>query len=276
MNIRNILAESICAACLVAQQGEAQTRTTYPLIDSHVETVQGTLQPADTVSAPASSMVSPDGTIVEQPGRILDIPDACAFELVLEPGDRAIEARQLSEVRATDTGCEVDMEIGTPPEDQLDSPSLAAHPGTSSGYAQGYFTDPPGFWVNSEQVNLSWNWFGMQSCAFIYSLYETVPSHFPGWGKDYGYLFPQWSCLPFFPGFPFYSSRVGGLEFAEWSNAIFPGCLGGVARTYYSPLSVSGDNNGRLYGNFAWTITGPGFLCINLLRANFQLVRTYN
>ncbi len=276
MNIRNILVESVCAVCLVAQQGQAQNRTSYPLIDSHVETVQGTLQPSDTVSAPASTTVSPDGTIVDQPAQVLEIPEACAFELVLEPGDRAIEARQLSEVRTTDTGCEVDMEIGTPPEDQLEPQTLAPHPGTSSGYALGYFTDPPRIWVNSELVNLSWNWYGIGACAFIYSMYERVPTSFIGWRKDYGYLFPQWSCAPYFPGLPLFSSRVGGLEYAEWSNGVFPGCLGGVARTYYSPLAVSGDNNGRLYGNFSWVITGPGTLCTNLLTANFQLVRTYN
>jgi hypothetical protein len=275
MKVRNILIGSVCMGCLVAQQGQAQNKTTYPLINSRIETVQGTFEPGHTVDAPAASAnTGLDGA--EPSPQTLDVPDTCQFELSLDPGETAIEARQVSDVRITDSGCEADMEIGTPPDDQLEPPDAAPHPGTSSGYVNGYFTDPPGIWVNSEQVNLSWNWFGLSSCAFIYSLYERVPTYFFGWGKDFGYLFPQWTCLPYFPGYPIFSSRVGGIEYAGWSNGIFPGCAGGIARTYYLPLSVSGDNQGRLYGNFAWTITGPGPLCINLLRANFQLIRTYN
>lgn len=275
MNVRAALIRSVCAGCLFAQQVQAQNKTPYALINGRITTVQGARRASDSVPLPISTTVSEDGTLVDQPAQALDVPESCEIELSLDPGERAIEARQMSDVRITDTGCEVEMEIGTPPEDQIE-PVLAAHPGTSSGYAQGYFTDPPGIWVNSEQVNLSWNWYGINNCAFLYSLYETVPARFLGWGKDYGFLFPQWSCAPFIPGYPLYSSRVGGVEYAGWSNGIFPGCWGGVARTFYSPLSASGDNLGRLYGNFSWTITGPGTLCINLLRANFQLVRTFN
>lgn len=152
-------------------------------------------------------------------------------------------------------------------------PHHTLRPEHSCGYSQGWYTDPVGIWVNSEQVNVCWNWYGIFSCAFPSSISAGVPASFPGWNQTMNSLYPTWYCAP---APPVFASEYGGSEYAVWTNSVFPGCLGATATAYYYPLAATGNNNGYLVGNFAWALTGPGPLCIDMLTPHFQLVRTYN
>ena len=181
------------------------------------------------------------------------------------------------------------MEVGTPPDNVLPtynavppSPELklraitaAASPGTSSGYAQGWVTDPVGLWVNSEQINVSWNWSGVpQTCASLYSYSEGVPASFAGWYKVYQSIYPITDCVSD-PTTGVFYTEAGAGGYVNWQDDSWPGCSSS-ANSYYWPIYAEGDNFGNLYGNYAWELTGNGVGCINLLTPNFQLNRTYN
>lgn len=171
----------------------ARSNNDYALIDSRIVTIKGKLKSNNYIR------MGPEA------GKLL--PDSCEIELQLKPGERAIEARGKSATRVTADGCELEMEIGRPPEtviapvtppaargDAHDrstesvSPFLAASspgplaisPGTSSGYTRGWFTDPVAIWVNSEQVDLSWIWTSPFNCAYLYSWSRSVPAFFAG------------------------------------------------------------------------------------------------
>jgi hypothetical protein len=147
---------------------------------------------------------------------------------------------------------------------------------TSAGYATGWFSDPIGLWVNSEQVDVAWSWASLFYCALPYSLSVSVPAYVnDGWTQTMNSLYPSWICT-----YPSYAASLswGGSEFAIWQNPYWPPCYAqnAAAVAWYYPLSAEGDNTGQLLGNFTWYLSGPGFGCINLLTPGFNLVRTYN
>jgi hypothetical protein len=263
---------------LQAAEVVQRSNNDYALIGARIVTVKGKLKSKNTI------MLGPEaGT---------SLTGGCEIEFKLGPGERAIEARGKSPTRTTEEGCELEMEIGQPPEDKLppksqpktegSTPRVAADarsiggersasPGISSGYAQGWFTDPPGFWVNSEQVNISWIWTSPFSCAYLYSYSRSVPASFPGWLNASNVTYPIWNCVPTYP-FPF--SQMGASTISHWQNNVFPLCLGTPVHAWYNPITAYGDQYGNLVGNMSWSLSGP--YCINLLSPNFQLVRTYN
>jgi hypothetical protein len=100
----------------------------------------------------------------------------------------------------------MEMEIGRPPDDKIDKGDdkgkktaarggdyVSASPGTSSGYSQGFLTDPPGAWVASEQANLSWNWWGPYNCTQLYSYSRSVPAYawWSGWYNSFWQISPD-------------------------------------------------------------------------------------
>jgi hypothetical protein len=253
----------------------------YTLVNSSTVTLKGVLRPA-TRSATDSASVAKPWTA------------ACEFTLKLKPGERSVEARGIpgsSPIVNDDGTCEVTVQLGQIPEAAIPirynsvppAPNLTARPeditpspGTSSGYMQGYYTDPVGIWVNSEQTNISWIWTGSPiGCSSIYSYSDGVPSSFPGW-----YMV---SKLPYVisycqadPTTGFTTTASGYGLYVNWEDDSFPGCLGSPANAYYEPIYAYGDNYGTLYGNFAWALTGPGAGCIDLLTPHYNLIRTYN
>jgi len=229
--------------------------------------------------------------------------DACMISLSLKPGERAVEARQRSPIRIKHDGtCELEMEVGKPPEDKIEPihppspppraanrepPSFlhqlrdsvlawlhlgsSAHAQTvSAGYTVAFVTDPVGIWTSSEQINLNWFWGGI-NCATLVQIWRTVPFVFAGWYNEYNILdYPQNAC-------DINNNYTGGYLWSDWYNYVFPGCginFGTVDATY-QPVAIFGDGMGTLTGNLAWQVTGPS-VCIGLLTFNFQVVRTWN
>jgi hypothetical protein len=292
MNHRQLIgAVILCGGSLGAQ---TPRKMDYPLINSKIVTVQGKIRKG------TSMPLIPAG-----PKAGSRLNDSCTISFSLKPGERAIEARQISPVRTTATGCELEMEVGRPPEDKIEPihpptppraaiqqapPSFLAQLRdsilawfsipvvhaqsitTSAGYATGYVTDPVGIWTSSEQANLNWAW-GGPNCATLVQIWRTVPASFAGWNNTYHILsYPIDAC-------DLYNNYTGGELWSNWENYVFPYCgqpyyFGSVDATY-QPLSVSGTGLGVLNGEFSWQITGP-LICVSLLNGNFQLVRTWN
>jgi len=91
---------------LTGQDSPAQRKSDYALLGSRIVTVKGVISPGKSVSS--------------GPNEVIRFPDACTVEFRLKPGERAVEARQKSDLRLTPEGCELEMEVGQPPEDQLE------------------------------------------------------------------------------------------------------------------------------------------------------------
>jgi hypothetical protein len=274
-----LLVCAVGAQAQSAEQGRQRNVNDYKLLNSRIITMKGNLKKHNRVQAGPEM------------GKLL--PDACEFGLTLKPGERAIEARAIpgTAVRMTSTEtCEVEMEVGEPPEtvlppynrpENLRPPAdgksanlvaIQASPGDSAGYMQGYYYDPVGIWVNSEQVNVVWNWFSPLSCAVLLNYWRSVPTYFYGWYNVYASTSPIYTCA----GSPIPFTQAGGITYSNWQNNVFPGCLGSPANAYYNPIYAYGDNYGNLTGRFSWALTGPGPGCINLLNPSYNLVRTYN
>jgi hypothetical protein len=259
-------------------QGTTNQRSNndYALLNSHIVTIKG--------------IVHRSNRYFSGPNKGQPAPDTCEISLSLGPNERALEARGNSPTRVNPDGtCELEMEVGTPPDSTLPkynakppTPDLAprgvtaaASPGTSSGYAQGWVTDPVKIWVNSEQINISWKWSGVpQTCASLYSYSEGVPASFAGWYKVYQDVYPITECVYDSTTDVFYTEAGGG-AYVDWQDNSWPGCTT-AANSYYWPIYAVGDNFGNLSGDYAWELTGSGPGCINLLTPNFQLIRTYN
>lgn len=268
MKLLTCLSAAILTISLFAQQPPpTRSNNDYPLLDSRIVTISGVLRKNNIVLAGPTA-----GT---------PLPDGCEIEFKLEPGERALEARGKSPTRMSKDACELEMEIGRPPEDKI-APSAknskmaaseavrAASPGLSSAYAVGWWTDPVEIWVHSEQVDISWTWTSPFACAYLNSYSRSVPAQFLGWSNVINYTYPIFTCsggiLP--------QSEVGAATASHWKNSVFPACLGGTVNVYYNPIRATGDNRGTLRGNMSWSISGPA--CQYLLSPNFQIVRTYN
>lgn len=264
-----------------ADQSNSKVRNVhdYALINSRIVTVKG--------------LVRRNNSVQSGPDIGKALPDTCDLQLSLAPGERAIEARGIPSITPRlnqDGTCEVEMELGQPPDSALPaynqapprsdlSPrpaSLTPSPGTSSGYMQGYYYDPVGIWVNSEQVNISWIWTNSPiGCAALYSYSTGVPSSFPGWYTVSLSRYTINYCAAN-PPYGFTTTAEGAGLYANWQDNSWPGCLGSPANAYYDPIYAYGNNSGSLYGDFSWVLTGPGVGCIDLLTPSYNLVRTYN
>lgn len=254
----------------------ARSNHDYALLNSHIITKIG--------------VVHKNNRYFFGPNKGQKAPDTCEISFKLKPNQRAIEARGIGPTQVNADGtCQIEMEVGQPPANVLPaynavppnsqlkphSATAAPSPGTSSGYAQGWITDPPGFWTTSEQINVSWNWSGVpQTCASLYSYSEGVPSSAPYWYKVSQSIYPITDCFTD-PTTGLFYTEAGAGAYVNWENDVFPACLGVPANAYYWPIYASGDNFGDLVGDFAWELYGPSS-CIYLLTPNFQLYRTYN
>lgn len=107
---------SLAATTVTAQQTQTQPAPEAPLLNAQRMTIKGKVRPAETyTTGPIAGKTS---------------PEACGFELMLKPGQKAIEARMVGQVRKTsDSGCEAEFDVGIPtklmptPKDQ-GSPDL--------------------------------------------------------------------------------------------------------------------------------------------------------
>jgi hypothetical protein len=104
----------------------------------------------------------------------------------------------------------------------------------------GFFKDPVGLWVNSEEANINWGF--NSSYAQLLAFWENIPTYawYTGWARS-------WLAL-YYPT-PNTSLQTGGLVTADWTNYGF--CFPWVVDAYYN-LSATGDYRGYLNGNFAW------------------------
>jgi hypothetical protein len=139
----------------------------YPLNNSSIVNMQGVFQPSHAVMMnPTPAAIAAGSPASPTP---VQVPDSCFTLFKLEPGQRAIEARQVSPPTQDEDGstCHVQLEVGEPPESVL-PPMLTAppppnvtatgeplagssqnvtadadpSPGVSCGYATGWFADP--------------------------------------------------------------------------------------------------------------------------------------
>lgn len=267
------------------QNGSTQNGPTfsndYALLNSHIVTVKGTLVPdGNPPTGVATGSVKgplPNGN--------------CRLELKLKPGERALEARGKSPVRYNVgangvAGCELEMEVGQPPESAITpgAKNPATNPGplpadqvagvTSTGYVKGWFTDPVNIVVNSEQVDIGWQWWGQfAGCTVPGTSRGWSPAWWYGWWRPYFDNYPTYMCADI-PGFGFFGTS-GAATSSTWENDVFPACLGIPTFVTYEPIEAQGDNLGNLYGDLSWGINGSP-TCIYLLTPNFQVVRTYN
>lgn len=267
MKSRTVATFLISVGTIAAQPQDR--RTDYSLINSKVVTVKGTLRPSYRVTSGPIA-----GTL---------IPDACTIHLSLKPGERAVEARPKSAVRRTPAGCELEMEVGQPPEDQIapmspppsspavpTGPNLVLNPVTSAGYLQAHVRDPVFIWTTSEEVDLSWTW-TQHNCATTNSLSRHVPAFFSGWYIYFATLRTEQSCQ--MDG-RHWLTTTGGYSVVIWEDDSFPVCTDSVY-AFYDPMEIYGDGDGNLFGNYSITIEGPA--CTSLLSIpDALLVRTLN
>lgn len=188
--------------------------------------------------------------MIEAEGKLMMIPEGCGFRFVLPPDKKVLQWRQQGRARidSQNNYCEAAFLVGVPANDAqpstknggpikpLDQPYVR-----SKGYFEMWWQDPPGIKVNSATAILSWGWQGPLFCATYEggNFIDWAISSPPGW-----YKVNQWNV-----GSTISCSLAGYTGSSHWRNIGFPPC-GPENPLYlvYDPVSVSGDENGYLYG----------------------------
>jgi hypothetical protein len=187
-----------------AQTPQIPTNTPkYPLANSQVVTMTGTFQPAHAMMMMPTAAAIAKGTPAS--AAPVQIPDTCITTHSLPVGGpRALEVRlQSPPVKTANGGCQVQLEVGEPPESVL-PPMLTAPPArnvdnngqpltgtpakitadvgdpTTCGYSLGWVTDPVGIWTTSEEVNECWGYTNVFQCVVPINYSVNVPGAYSG------------------------------------------------------------------------------------------------
>jgi len=262
-------------------QTQGQPQIERPLLNSTTTTISGTLVPSTTAqTGPAIQTV---------------IPASCRFSLSLAPGQRAIEARRVSDinVNAANNTCDAQFEVGQPAEvaalTAAESANLAntsvhetsavpAQTGAgtlvvpqsgaalatvqSAGFLKTWWIDPINITVNSVQNSTTWRWSGTGTCVTGILGGQSLT-----WFTGSGWFLASDSWQN-----TFNCSATTSASTVHYQNNIF--CAFFTTFAQYNPNKVNGLQNGTLVGT--WNDSVFGNVCVNLLRFRMQLTRTQN
>lgn len=230
---------------------------------------------------------------VKQGARLSDGNCKFSGELVLRPGQQAIEERQ---VALNPSNCQARMERGTPPNNtgitttrsvsdyvtdgvvqesdfrgsqdasNADTSRTLASTTRSRGFYKTWWEDPVNLDVNSVQNSTDWRWNGTRVSGPVYGGYDQYWLGASGWRR----LSNDWNNY-------YTSYQTTSSSKVHFRNGIFceviTGTFGSPTHAYYDRNKVRGRYNGDLVGDPGTWVTGG---CTGLLSFNQQLRRTLN
>jgi hypothetical protein len=280
----------LAVAFLGSLAGFAQTpqpQIEQPLNNAATKVIKGVLNPAG---------LQPDGA-----SQTL-VPESCRFTLALLPGEKAIEARRVSEINVnrSNNSCDALFEVGEPLAEALALPSEAStstssisnvpietgdpasgggaspiQPGAglqvappaqavvqSAGFLKTWWIDPINITVNSVQNSTTWRWSGTGRCV----------TGILG-GQNLTWFTPSgWFLLSDSWNNTFNCTQTTSASTVAYDNPVFCALISTFAT--YNPNRANGLQNGVLLGS--WNDIVFGSVCVNLLRFRMQLQRTQN
>ena len=274
----------VAAVPLTSSAQTPQAQTEQPLVNAVTQTLKGVL---------IASSVLQEGNLQ------IAVPESCRFTLALQPDQKAIEGRRISEINFNreDNTCDALFEVGEPAaESSPSSAELANQANTSSasseaepirtddltgggaaandsldepltttqsaGYLKTWWIDPVGITVNSVQDSTTWKWRGTGHCVTGIS-----GGYVLTWFRPSG-----WRLLSNSWNNSYNCTETTSASTVLYDNPVF--CAFVTAYASYHPNMVNGRQNGDLVGT--WNDRVYGSACVNLRRFRMQLKRTQN
>ena len=259
-----------------------QAETEQPLVNPVMQTIKGVWIPS---------------SVLREGNLETTVPASCRFTLALPPGQKAIEARRISEINihSDDNTCDALFEVGEPPVESLmssaESENLANTSSVSStavsmrtdeltgdanqdldqpapakiqsaGFLKTWWIDPINITLNSVQNSTTWHWSGTGHCVTGVSGGQHLTWFtLSGWEKLSDHFKNTFTC-----------KQSTSASTVLYDNPIF--CAGVDTYAFYNPNMVNGLQNGTLLGT--WNDSFYGSLCVYLARFRMHLERTQN
>jgi hypothetical protein len=268
-----------------------------PLTNSVIKTIQGDLIPEHQELTPLKAGAQAPSSPLQS------VPESCRFSLSLAPGQKAVEARAVSEIQInrTDNTCEGQFEVGEPSQEELDTlmkPSVGEVPAANSGenLATNAVPDSANFSSSRAQNSLIPCCGGgggpVTSAGFAKSWFTTILGTVTTGQANVAWTWDGSSvCVKPVSntgtasgggaGFSITSfQRLASFSCSESTTAInmtsfnphAPICFFHSVTLKFSPLQVHGLQSGTLTGSVNWFVSN----CAPFFTNHFVVVRTQN